>query len=305
MPATKTYGSVREARKSLKKRGGASAGILVRLTETEEEMEVRFLQEPDEWSEAWSHWIAKKFYWCSNDKKCEYCESDQARKLVLANVIQRSTGKVVVVQMAPSLADDVLRRYDKFGDSITGCDWSLSRSGTGLGTKYRADALKESKVNFTRYQLHDIGQIVDNELAAQNGDDPEEEDEEPRSSKRRPVRPSKPARLAKRRQDEDEEEDDDYEDDVDEDDEEEEEEERPKRRRSAPARRPSKPKRRHPDEDDEEDDEDEETEEEDEEEEERPRPVKKKPSSRRSSDGYDEFKPEKSRHPQARRRPRG
>jgi len=214
-------------------KGGGGSGVLRRI-KADETVKVRFLQEPEDWEEAYYHWIGDKFVWCNRSRNCMGCKAgDRAKKTVLANAVELAAGKVVIMQMPPSLADQVLKRHEKY-ETVMDRDYDLSREGSGLSdTRYSVDYDMPKKRNLDRYDLHDIPE----QILAELGDDEEEEDA-PRSTK-------KPVKKSSRRDDDDE-----YEDDEDDD---EEEDERPRKPSRAVAKK--KPARRssHEDEDDEED----------------------------------------------------
>lgn len=307
MAVAKKYGSVAKARSSIKSSAGG-AGFIHRVQAGEPKM-VRFLTEPDEWVEAYFHWPeGGKPTWCPGGEKkskdCSDCRNgEDKRKAILAVVFDRASGQVVVFQMTTTAADGVLARYEKFGESVRTCDYEIKREGEGLKTKYLVDYEPKSKFNFVRYenQMPDIIQVLEDEIAQQSGASPEPEDddeeEEPRSTRRSSSRP----KARKRPEPEDEEDED---EEFDDEDDEDEEDERPTRRRGS---KPSRSSRRssHEDEDDEDDEDDEEEEDDDEDEDVRParRPSPRSSSSSRKKssrdDGLDEFKPSKSRHPEA------
>lgn len=214
---------MKKARAAMK--GGTGNSNLVRL-KADTTIKVRFLQEPEDWHEAWHHYIDQKFYWCPR-RNCEHCDSgNRPRKAALANAVimaspqDNQMGKVVVVQMPPSLADQVLKRHERFG-TVLDRDYDLSREGSGLNdTKYSVDYDDRKKRDLTRWedQIHDISAIVSSDMAS-GGDD---EDEEPRSTKKPSSGKMKPSAKKKPRSydfddEEDEEEDDDFEEDDEED----------------------------------------------------------------------------------------
>lgn len=303
MAVAKAYGSIKNAKSSMKKRGGGANGVIVRL-KAEETLKVRFLTEPDQWFEAQFHWPkGQKFpSWCSQEKSCANCKSgDNPRTCVLANVLDREGGKVVVMQMPGSLAQQVFKRYEKFDGTVMDRDYELSREGSSLeDTKYMVDYDAPSRFNGKRYasSLHDIEEIILADMGDSDGDD-DEEDEEPRSSKK-----SSPARPKSRHADEDEDDEEDGEELEDEYD----ELDRSELKAAIKEYDPDfAAKKSQTDEDlreilrdlasdEEEDDEDEDDEEEDE----APAPRRSSKSSKSRRDGLDEFKPEKPRHPEAR-----
>lgn len=264
MALAKQYGTSKKARAAIKKGASGGADYLWRL-KADEQFTVRYLQEPKDWYEAAQHYVAGEFVWCSDPdgrKSCESCQSGNSpSKRVLTNVLDRESGKVRIIQMTSQLADSVAGKIDR---PITTADYTIWREGsTKENTTYGADRLDPTRCDLSRYTLLDVEAAIVAELGFDPGGE-EPEDEEPRSSK--PKSKSRPTRRSR----EEPEEEDDYEDDEEEDDEEEPEEEEEYRPRRKPARTSSASP-----------------------------PVKKKRPAR--EDGYDEFKPEKSRHPEASR----
>lgn len=216
-PVTKRYGSAAKARAAVK--GGGSNNALRRL-KAEETVKVRFLQEPEDWHEAWYHYVDGKFSWCSQVRSCSGCSvGNRARKIVLANaVIMHSdrdgeAGKVVVMQMPTTLADQVLKRHERFG-TVLDRDYDLSREGaTQNDTKYSVDYDEKKRRDLSRWddKIHDITAIVSSDISQNSSSDDsgeDEDDEEPRSTKKSSRRSS--------HEDEDyEDEDEDDEDDED------------------------------------------------------------------------------------------
>lgn len=216
-PVTKRYGSAAKARAAVK--GGGSNNALRRL-KAEETVKVRFLQEPEDWHEAWYHYVDDKFSWCSQARSCPGCSvGNRARKIVLANaVIMHSdrdgeAGKVVVMQMPTTLADQVLKRHERF-ETVLDRDYDLSREGTTKNdTKYSVDYDEKKRRDLSRWEdkIHDITAIVSSDISQNSSSDDsgeDEDDEEPRSTKKSSRRSS--------HEDEDyEDEDEDDEDDED------------------------------------------------------------------------------------------
>lgn len=286
MSVTRRYGSAKKARAALKGRGGSGS---LRKLKADETLKVRFLQQPEDWEEAYYHYIDNQFSWCNRKKSCDGCTMGlKPSKVALANVLDVQEGKVVIMQMPASLADQVLKRYEKFGETVMDRDYELSREGSGKNdTRYSADYDPPRKRDLSKYEVHDIGAAILSEMGEEEDDDIE--DEEPRSSRTSSGK-SRSASRSRRRDDDDE--DEDFEEEDEEDEEEEEvEDERPRRRpkpASAPRRSTSR-RSRHEDEDDEED------------EEEEPRPRRTSTKSKKY-DGLDEFKPKSTRNPAPARR---
>lgn len=167
-------------------KSGGGTGVLTRL-KADAVLKVRFLQDPEDWHEAYYHFIDNKFSWCSNTKDCGGCKIGVKKsKLALANAVDLQAGKVIIVQLPPSLADPLAARADKMaerGRSLTDHDIDLSREGSGLtDTRYSFDPDDRRKMNLERYQLHDIGTVIQSELEFQ-AEMAEQSEEEPRSTK--------------------------------------------------------------------------------------------------------------------------
>lgn len=215
--AARRFGSVKAARGALK--GNRANSALRRFKAGGETVKVRFLEEPGDWFEAHYHWLDGKFQWCSQQRSCVGCKAGERPKtMVLANAVifgsedEREHGKVVVMQMPPTLATTLLKFHEKRG-TLLDRDYDLTREGSGLNdTVYSADPDDPKARKMSRFAgaLHDIESIVMSEI---DGSGEDEADDEPRSTK-------KSAKKSSKRRDED---DDEYEDEDDEEAEEDEE----------------------------------------------------------------------------------
>lgn len=269
MPLTRTYKKQNLKDQFKKKKSTSTIAYLPANSRTP----YRILQEPNEWAQAYGHYNPK-FEWCVGaEDGCEACAGNVKKKeLWLLNALERKTGAVVLLQIPFSLAQQLFKRFERYG-TVMDRDYELIREGSGLDTEYSADPMDRRRMDISRYleKLLDPDEAIEAEMGG----------EEPASTK-----PSKKSR--RRAEDDDDFDEDEDEEEFDEDDEEDEEEEDddPPRRSSkssprTPARKSrtsAKPsKRRHEDEDDDEEEEEEE-----------------------DYDGLDEFRPEKSSHPAAR-----
>lgn len=175
------------------KRGGGN-NALYRL-KADTTVKVRFLQEPGDWHEAYYHYIDGKFSWCSQMRSCPGCSVDnRARKIVLANAVimhserEEDIGKVVVMQMPTTLADQILKREKRFR-TVRDRDYDLSREGSGqTDTKYSVDYDEKKTRDLSRWddKIHDITAIVSSELSqsGESEDDDADDEDEPRSTKK-------------------------------------------------------------------------------------------------------------------------
>lgn len=208
--AARRYGSAKDVRSSMKGGGGGGNGVLKKL-DADQTLKVRFLQGPGDWYEALYHWVNGKFRWCPQTKACPGCRlGDRPRKIALANAVDLVAGKVIVVQLPPTLADPLAARAEKLeerGRSITDHDIDLIREGsTKENTKYIFDPDDMRKRNLTRWDnsLHNILEIVQSEIEFQA-----QMDEREANAKEDSPRSTKKSKASKKSRDEDE-----YEDEV-------------------------------------------------------------------------------------------
>lgn len=236
MALTEKYGSKKEVHAAMK--GSASSGAFLRVKDGDR-IKVRFLTEMGEWERAFYHYL-DSFLWCSRRPDCRGCEAeDRPKRIWLANVLNRDTGKVAILQVPFSISEQIQMKDAKY-DTIMDRDYEVSRVGAGLtDTKYSLDWDSPRPFKAERYNLIDIAAAILAELGLDDGDEEEDEEEEPRSSKSQRIR-EHDAKKKSRSRDEDEDEDED----------DEEEDERPAPRRSSnPSRdgldefRPKKPLR--------------------------------------------------------------
>jgi hypothetical protein len=216
------FGSARKARAAVRSGGGANGPI--RRLKDGDKLVIRYLQNPDDWEMARYHYLDGTFVWCSQTKNCDGCAGgNKASRVILANALDIKENKVIIIQMSPTLADTMMRYFDKFDETLMDRDYELSREGSGQ-TDTRYFAFPEGgrkKRDLSDRELYDISAMI----YADMGEEPpqDDEDEEPRSSKNssRSDSSRKPSRHA----DEDDEYEDDDEEEEFEDDEEEDEEE--------------------------------------------------------------------------------
>lgn len=245
--------------------GGGGGGAWIRYIPKNGSMNVRFLQEPEEWVNYNEHFDSalRKSFPCTNEQDCPGCMTQERRSnRYLANAVDLDKDRVIALQLPKDLANRLVVRYEKFG-TLTDRDYELSRAGEGLDTTYDLDPSPPMKRRLTKYQSLDLMQVLqdayDEVFGGGNGTTASPQAAAKTSTTTGPVKTrakSSAAKVAKPVAEED----------VDEDDEDEPEEPKPAPKRRAAAKKPE-PKFE-PEEDDEPDDEDEEPEEEPEEDEE-------------------------------------
>lgn len=193
--------------KSSLKKGGS--GYLTRVA-ADSALTVRFLTEPTGWVNYWEHYDdVRKFFPCTDD--CPGClEGDRPSQRYLANALDVAETRVVPLVMPKTMAASVLKKYEKYG-TLLDRDYELTRSGQGFDTDYDVTPESPSKMNIDRYDLLDLWELLEGQLATADGDDEDEADDVPAPKAKAKKRPE-PV-------DEDDDDDDDVDEDDDEDDE--------------------------------------------------------------------------------------
>lgn len=198
-------GSIAKLKSAVKR--GSGAGF-IKNVQTDQDMTVRFLTEPDQWFSYFEHYDAeRKFYPCADD--CPGCaEGNKPSQRFLANVLDIEDNMTVIALKLPTtLADSLMRRYEKYSTMLDR-DYELSRSGSGFNdTKYEAIPLGPKTRNLNRYELLDLGAILDN-LAPGAEDDSADDDDEPPARSKAKADIRKRLQRIKEQQEEDEDDDD-------------------------------------------------------------------------------------------------
>ena len=149
-------GSVKDLKSQLKK---GSTQFFVRIPD--EPLLVRFMEEPDEWINAFLHFDAdvKASFPCA-DEDCPGCAAGLRKsKVYLANAVDLDAGKSVPLQMPVTVAKALVKYYDKYG-TVVDRDYELSKEGTGIDTEYSVIPEGVSKVDIRRYDTFDLWDMV-------------------------------------------------------------------------------------------------------------------------------------------------
>lgn len=252
-------GSLKRLKETLAKGGGN--GAFIKYTPKNGSINVRFLQEPEEWVSYNEHYdlLLKASYPCSGEVDCPGCAGGERKsQRYLVNAVNLDDkDRVIPFQLPKDLANRLVIKYEKWG-SITDRDMEISRSGEGLDTVYDFDASAPDKKNLAKYVPLDLLKVLEdvyNSVFADKADDDEADEPKPRATAARRGRtPSAAARASKKPEPEDDEDDAEAEepvrrrpasrkpavvdDDEDEDDEDEDEKPAPRRRTAKPEPEP-------------------------------------------------------------------
>lgn len=246
----KRLGSIKKAKASVNK--SSSSGDYTKSIPADG-ITIRFLEEPDQWYEIQQYWDEgdERMYIVTEETPQHFVKDSYVR--YVCNVVDINENEVIALAMPKTVAKAMMERHDKH-HTVMDRDYELSKSGSGLKTKYLVTPEAPSKKNLDRYELKDIMEILEGMIPGDEDADMDEDEED-----ERPARRKKSSASSRRKKSDDY--DDDEDDDIDDEDDDDEEDEPPARKRRS-SRRPSV--------DDEEEDEDDE-----------PAPVKRRVRKRR------------------------
>lgn len=172
-------GSMKTLKKTLQK--GSGGGAWIKWIPKNGSMNVRFIQEPEEWVNYVEHYdtTLRTSYPCNGEQSCPGCMSGERKShRYLANAVNLDDNeRVVPLQLPKDLANRLVVKYEKWG-TLLDRDIELTRSGDGLDTVYDLDADVPSRRKMDKYQALDLLKVLDDAYnSVFNGTD-EEEDED-------------------------------------------------------------------------------------------------------------------------------
>lgn len=159
--AGNTTGSVSRLKKDMAK--STSGTTWIRNVRPDEDMTVRFLTEPDDWYSYREHYDPDvHFFPCiGKDNGCPGCEHhsekvQRASRRYLANAYDVEQGQVIPLKLPLDLANRLVARYERAGDTIVDRDYTLHRMGKGLDTTYDVTPESPSKFDASKHKLIDL-----------------------------------------------------------------------------------------------------------------------------------------------------
>lgn len=153
-------GSLKTLKQTLQKGGAGSAWI--KYVPKNGSMNVRFIQEPEEWMNYVEHFdtTLRKSYPCNGEVSCPGCTTGERKSnRYLTNAVDVDTDRVIPLQLPKDLANRLVVRYERNGTLIDR-DFELSRSGEGLDTVYDLDAQAVDRKNVAKYQPLDLMKVL-------------------------------------------------------------------------------------------------------------------------------------------------
>lgn len=160
MPIGQKTGSLKALKQSLS--SGAGQGAWIKYVPKNGTMNIRFLQEPEEWVNYNEHFdqALRKSYPCTGETDCPGCQTQERRSnRYLANAVDLDNQRVVPLQLPKDLANRLVVRYEKYG-TLMDRDYELSRTGEGLDTTYDLDPGAPTKMRLSQYQPLDLLQVL-------------------------------------------------------------------------------------------------------------------------------------------------
>lgn len=178
-------GSLKTLKQSIAKGGGSQ---FVKYIPKNGSMNVRFIQEPEEWVNYVEHFDAmlRKSYPCNGETNCPGCISGERKSSrYLANAVDRDDkNRVIPLQMPKDLANRLVVRYERNG-TLTDRDFELSRQGEGLDTTYDLESGLKDGANIVQFTGLDLLQVLEEAYQSVFGNPAaEDEDEAPSSNGR-------------------------------------------------------------------------------------------------------------------------
>ena len=128
---------------------------------------LRVLQESKDWTYYWEHFNPGASFPCTNDQAtCPGCNSNNEKmknpsRKVAFNVLEGDY--VNVYGVPPLLADKLKLRESRLG-TITDREYLITRYKTGAGdrkkTEYDVESLGEKSIDLSKYELHNIEEML-------------------------------------------------------------------------------------------------------------------------------------------------
>lgn len=180
--------SIKKMKDDMKRSSGGGNNIW--SVKADDDMQVRFLTEPDEWFGFQEYWDDENKGFVPVAEGEEIPEEARLSLRYLASAVKLDDNRVIAVKMPKTLTNKLLTRYDKYG-TIMDRDYDLIRSGKGLDTEYDVANEGPSKFNYKKYKPLNLLSLLEAEWESAHGIVSDDEDEEPRPKKKKPKKKAK------------------------------------------------------------------------------------------------------------------
>lgn len=176
---SETYDSLADLKKSLKRGGGAASSKIGYIPD--DPITVRLLTEPETWVGYHEHYNGPKaeprYSPCTEGECCANPYDNQKPSFrYLANAYIVDQGKVQALKMPKTLVERLTEFRAKYG-TILDRDYELSRSGSGMDTRYSAVPEERSPIKISRFRkdMVDLEQLLEDWADEQDGIEPDED----------------------------------------------------------------------------------------------------------------------------------
>jgi hypothetical protein len=162
-------GTIEAVKASLKRGANSNANYIKHVGE--DGMVVRFLTEPEEWFGYQEYYDLenKQFVPMVVDEVLPDGVRPSFRYLTCA--LDTQTDRVVALKLAKTCANLVMIKYEKYG-TVLDRNYELDRHGVGLDTTYDVTPCSPTKVNTKKYDLLELGEILEQARRIAEGEDP-------------------------------------------------------------------------------------------------------------------------------------
>lgn len=155
-------GTIDAVKAALKKGGGG--GQFIKKIPKDDILTVRFLTNPEEWFGYYEVYDPALGYSKPQVEGAQVEANQNVSFRFLTNALDVVNDRVIPLQLPKDLASRLFAKYEKT-DDLTDRDYDLSRSGEGLGTVYDYDPGDRSKINISKYELLDLGEVLEAAVA--------------------------------------------------------------------------------------------------------------------------------------------
>ena len=169
-----------------------------------EDLTVRFIDEPEDWYSYREHYSPEVYFFPCIGDDCPGCNSDsektqRASRRFLASVLDTDQGQVVPLKLPLDLANRLVARYERYGNTLTDRDYTLHRMGKGLDTSYDVTPEAPQKMDLSRYEPVDHEEVLIQQFQDAFGLD--DDDDEPKAKSE--TKPQREARSSVEEDDDD------------------------------------------------------------------------------------------------------
>lgn len=167
--AGKKLGSIEAVKASLKKGGGSTTTYIKFVPE--DGLVVRFLTEPEEWFGYQEYYDAENKMYVPMTEGEILPDGVRPAFRYLTNALIVNEDTVVPLKLPKTLANLLMISYEKH-NTLQDRNYELDKHGTGIDTTYVSTPEAPSKLNLSKYDLHDLNEVLESTRRLAEGADP-------------------------------------------------------------------------------------------------------------------------------------